>query len=155
MKYFAYGSNLSKDNMKNLCPNAKMGKKHTLEGYRLTFRGSLPDILPEENGEVVGGLWEISESDEVKLDEFEGHYGPGHTNLYNKHYTEDGIMFYRMASSLDSQPEDHSLRDIFFKYFISRSDDLILNHILKRMINGLVDFGITKEELRKSLGLPL
>ncbi len=153
MKYFAFGSNLSKDGMKIRCPNAKMGKKHTLEGYRLTFRCNLPDIVPEENGEVVGGLWEISESDEEKLDEFEGYYGPESSNLYNKHYTEDGIMFYRQAASLDRQPEDHSLRDIILRSFSSRSDALFLSGILKSMINGLDDFAITEEELRKSLGL--
>ena len=56
MKYFAYGSNLNEEGMRFRCPNARKGKKYTLTGYRLTFRGGLPDILPDEDGKVVGGL---------------------------------------------------------------------------------------------------
>lgn len=152
MKYFAYGSNLSKAGMSIRCPYAQVIDMYTLIGYRLTFRGFLPDILPEENGKVVGGLWEITESDEAALDRFEGYTGPGLSNLYNKYYTEDGIMFYRMASTVDEVPEDFTIRDNLIRCFVSRSYDS-QNHILVAMMNGLNDFGISEEELRKSLGL--
>lgn len=142
--------------MKSRCPNAQKGEKYTLKGYRLTFRCSLPDILPDENGEVVGGLWEITESDEAKLDIYEGYHGPGFpNNLYNKHFTQNGIMFYRMALSLDDQPEDNTIRDVLMRYFGSRSEDDPPHGILGNMMNGLIDFGITEEELRISLGSPI
>lgn len=152
MKYFAYGSNLSEEGMRYRCPNAQAINKYILIGYRLTFRSGLPDILPEESGKVVGGLWKISESDEAALDRYEGYQGAELSNLYNKHYTQDGIMFYRMASSVDKVPEDFTIRDDLIRCFVSRSYDS-QNHIFVAMMNGLNDFDISEEELRKSLGL--
>ncbi len=144
--------------METRCPNAKMGKKYTLEGYRLTFRGSLPDIIPEENGRVVGGLWEITDADEAALDLYEGYTRHGFSNLYNKHSTTDGIMYYRMASSLEELSEDDEIHDKLLNCYALHLDNqpitnIILNGILSSMIHGLSDFGITEEELRKSLGL--
>ncbi len=143
--YFAYGSNLNQEAMAQICPNAEVVGKYKLKGYRLTFRGKLPDILPQENNIVTGGLWKITESDESALDQYEGHYGPSSPhNLYDKHFIEDSIiedniMFYRMARSLEEVPED---KDINTK-----------DPIINRMFHGLRDFNITREELLHSLGI--
>lgn len=138
MKYFAYGSNLNKAAMATRCPNAVAIGKYELKGYRLTFRGGLPDILPEEGSVVTGGLWEITETCEMSLDSYEGYHGPGFpNNLYNKYFTDDGIMFYRMASSVMDVPEDGYTGSIF----------------VNMMVYGLSDFGITAEEIYRSLGL--
>ena len=58
-------------------------KKINLRNFRLTFRSKYraADIEPKKNSIVPGGLFEISKSDEKKLDIYEDF-----PNLYKKYY---------------------------------------------------------------------
>lgn len=71
MLYFAYGSNLNKEQMKRRCPDSKPLTRATLKGYRLVFNRYL-DIIESPDSEVVGALYEISEEDLRNLDRYEG-----------------------------------------------------------------------------------
>ena len=70
MLYFAYGSNLHHNQMKRRCKDSIFLKKIDLKDFRLTFRSKYraADIEPKKNSMVPGGLFEISKSDEKKLD---------------------------------------------------------------------------------------
>ena len=70
MLYFAYGSNLHHFQMKRRCKDSIFLKKIILKGYKLTFRSKYraADIEPKKKSSVPGGLFEISKSDEKKLD---------------------------------------------------------------------------------------
>ena len=70
MLYFAYGSNLHHIQMKRRCKDSIFLKKIDLKDFRLTFRSKYraADIEPKKNSIVPGGLFEISKSDEKKLD---------------------------------------------------------------------------------------
>ena len=83
MLYFAYGSNLHHFQMKRRCKDSIFLKKIKLKNFRLTFRSKYraADIEPKKNSIVPGGLFEISKSDERKLDVYEDH-----PVLYRKHY---------------------------------------------------------------------
>ena len=83
MLYFAYGSNLNHFQMKKRCKDSKFLKKFDLKDFRLTFRSiyRAADIEPKKNSIVPGGLFEISKSDEKKLDLYEDF-----PILYKKHY---------------------------------------------------------------------
>ena len=83
MLYFAYGSNLNHFQMKRRCKDSVFLKKINLNNFRLTFRSKYraADIEPKKNFKVVGGLFEISKSDEKKLDIYEDY-----PNLYKKYY---------------------------------------------------------------------
>ena len=83
MLYFAYGSNLHHFQMKRRCKNSIFIKKIKLKDFRLTFRSKYraADIEPKKNSFVPGGLFEISKSDEKKLDVYEDF-----PNLYKKYY---------------------------------------------------------------------
>ena len=83
MLYFAYGSNLNHFQMKRRCKDSVFIKKFELKGYRLNFRSKYraADIEPKKNSLVPGGLFEISKSDEKKLDVYEDF-----PNLYKKYY---------------------------------------------------------------------
>ena len=83
MHYFAYGSNLNHSQMKRRCKDSVYLKKINLKGFRLTFRSRYraADIEPKKNSFVAGGLFEISKSDEKKLDVYEDF-----PTLYKKHY---------------------------------------------------------------------
>ena len=83
MLYFAYGSNLNLFQMKRRCKDSVFIKKYELKGYRLNFRSKYraADIEKSKNSLVPGALFEISKSDEKKLDVYEDY-----PNLYKKYY---------------------------------------------------------------------
>ena len=83
MLYFAYGSNLHHFQMKRRCKDSVFIKKINLRNFRLTFRSKYraADIEPKKSSIVPGGLFEISRSDEKKLDIYEDF-----PNLYKKYY---------------------------------------------------------------------
>ena len=97
MLYFAYGSNLHHFQMKRRCKDSTFLKKINLKNYRLTFRSKYraADIEFKKNSIVQGGLFEISKSDEKKLDVYEDF-----PILYKKHffyYYEKKVMTYTMV----------------------------------------------------------
>ena len=97
MLYFAYGSNLHHLQMKRRCKDSIFLKKINLKNFRLTFRSKYraADIEPKKNSIVPGGLFEISKSDERKLDIYEDY-----PILYKKmyfNYNNKKIMTYTMC----------------------------------------------------------
>ena len=89
MLYFAYGSNLNHFQMKRRCKDSIFLKKYDLKGYRLNFRSKYraADIEKKRNSIVQGALFEISKSDEKKLDVYEDYpilYKKIYFNYYNK-----------------------------------------------------------------------
>ena len=77
MLYFAYGSNLNHEQMQVRCKDSKYIKNFFLEGYRLSFCAvensyGVANIVKKLGSKVPGGIWEISNSDEKKLDYYEG-----------------------------------------------------------------------------------
>tara|TARA_B100001057_G_scaffold222603_1_gene223005 strand:- start:253 stop:660 length:408 start_codon:yes stop_codon:yes gene_type:complete len=101
MLYFAYGSNLNHIQMKRRCMDSLFLKKIDLNNFRLTFRSKYKaaDIEPKKNSKVLGGLFEISRSDEKKLDIYEDY-----PNLYIKYYfSHNGkkVMTYVMAKKTE------------------------------------------------------
>ena len=97
MLYFAYGSNLNLFQMKRRCKDSVFLKKYELKGYRLNFRSKYraADIEKSKNSLVPGALFEISKSDEKKLDVYEDF-----PILYKKYYfLHEGkkVMTYTMT----------------------------------------------------------
>ena len=88
MFYFAYGSNLDHLQMKKRCKDSIFLKKINLDNFKLTFRSKFraADIEPKKKSIVPGALFEISKSDEKKLDIYEDY-----PILYKKYY----FTFYR------------------------------------------------------------
>lgn len=71
MKYIAYGSNMSVEQMAFRCPNAHIVGVGYLEGWQLEFYLHAT-VEPVVNGRVPVVVWEISPSDEAMLDRYEG-----------------------------------------------------------------------------------
>ena len=89
MLYFAYGSNLNHFQMKRRCKDSIFFKKYELKGYKLYFRSKYraADIEKKKNSIVQGALFEISKSDEKKLDVYEDYpilYKKVYFNYYKK-----------------------------------------------------------------------
>ena len=96
MLYFAYGSNLNHFQMKRRCKDSIFIKKINLKGYALNFRSKYraADIEKKKNSIVPGGLYEISKSDEKKLDIYED-YPILYKKMYFKYYKKT-VMTYIM-----------------------------------------------------------
>ena len=101
MLYFAYGSNLNLFQMKRRCKDSVFLKKYELKGYRLNFRSKYraADIEKSKNSLVPGALFEISKSDEKKLDVYEDDpilYKKLYFTYYNK-----TVMTYIMVNKTE------------------------------------------------------
>lgn len=80
MYYFAYGSNLDQQQMKERCPEAIVTGKAFLKDYTLAFTIFSPkrqcgcaDVVQNLGGGVWGLLYTITPKDLQELDKFEGH----------------------------------------------------------------------------------
>ena len=132
MLYFAYGSNLNHFQMKRRCKDSIFLKKINLKNFNLTFRSKYraADIEPKKNSYVPGAIFEISKSDEKKLDVYEDY-----PNLYRKYYfTYYGkkIMTYTMTKkTLFTFPTERYLNIIKRGYKDCNLDLKILKQGLK------------------------
>ena len=78
MYYFAYGSNLNKEQMMSRCPDSRPVAKVKLHGYQLTFN-RVADIVEEGQAITWGAIYTVSPEDIKNLDRYEGY-----PNLYDK-----------------------------------------------------------------------
>ncbi len=77
--YFAYGSNLSKKQMQERCPESRPLFTATLHNYKLIFvgwsrqwRGGVATIRRVTGQKVHGAIYEVTEECLRRLDKFEG-----------------------------------------------------------------------------------
>ena len=83
--------------MKRRCKDSVFLKKINLKDFKLTFRSKYraADIEPKKNSLVPGALFEISKSDEKKLDVYEDY--PILYKKYYFNYQKKQIMTYTMV----------------------------------------------------------
>ena len=122
MLYFAYGSNLHHFQMKRRCKDSIFLKKINLKDFRLTFRSKYraADIEPKKKSIVPGGLFEISKSDEKKLDIYEDY-----PTLYKKYY-----FFYYGNKSAFKFPTERYLNIVKKGYQDCKLDNKFLKKAL-------------------------
>ena len=132
MLYFAYGSNLNHFQMKRRCKDSIFLKKINLKDFRLTFRSKYraADIEPKKNSIVPGALFEISKSDEKKLDVYEDYL-----ILYKKYYFMyygKKIMTYTMINKTTFRfPTERYLKIVKRGYSDCKLDKKVLKKALK------------------------
>ena len=133
MLYFAYGSNLNFFQMKRRCKDSVFLKKINLKNFRLTFRSKYraADIEPKKNSIVPGGLFDISKSDEKKLDVYEDF-----PNLYKKYYFNyygKKVMTYTMVKKTPFNFPTERYLNIVKKGY--KNCKLDYNYLKKALIN--------------------
>ena len=131
MLYFAYGSNLNLFQMKRRCKDSIFLKKINLKDFRLTFRSKYraADIEYKKNSIVPGGLFEISKSDEKKLDIYEDY--PILYKKYYFYYYGKRIMTYTMVNkSIFKFPTEKYLNIVKQGYKDCSLDDKFLKKAL-------------------------
>lgn len=133
--YFAYGSNLSFEQMRARCPAAVPVQALILDGWRLVFRGGA-DIERDTRCNVAGGLWSLTQACIEVLDH--------HEHRYDKH------MF-----TLNQALPDHSgFRHEIMTYirkdtsYYARPREVYVNTIAR----GYKDFGHARDILDEALG---
>ncbi len=117
--------------MKRRCKDSIFLKKINLKNFKLTFRSKYraADIEPKKNSIVPGGLFEISKSDEKKLDIYEEY-----PTLYKKHY----FYYYRKKVMTYTMLKKTKFRSPTERY-------------LNTIIQGYKDCLIDKKFLKKAL----
>jgi len=71
--YFAYGSNMDLAQMARRCPQARrVGRGVTRHRSFVINRRGVATLRAQRNAETWGGIWHITDEDEVALDWFEG-----------------------------------------------------------------------------------
>ena len=131
MLYFAYGSNLNHFQMKRRCKDSIYIKKIILKDFRLTFRSKYraADIEKKKNFFVPGGLYEISKSDEKKLDVYEDFpilYG----KYYFLYYKKKVMTYIMIKKSPFRYPRERYLNTIKQGYKDCKLDKKYLNKVL-------------------------
>ena len=135
MLYFAYGSNLNHFQMKRRCKDSVFLKKMNLKNFILTFRSKYraADIEYKKGSSVPGALFEISKSDEKKLDVYEDFpilYRKYYFNFYGKK-----IMTYTMVKKTTFMyPTARYLNVIKKGYKDCKINEKYLNKILMNSI---------------------
>jgi gamma-glutamylcyclotransferase len=91
MLYFAYGSNMDWQQMRDRCPSARFVGAASLHDHSLAFtrrsvkrRCGVADVVPVEGQVVWGAVFEVDDRDIGRLDAAEG-YSPGRAkNSYRR-----------------------------------------------------------------------
>ena len=99
MLYFAYGSNLDWNQMKERCPSAMFYGIAVLRDHKLAFtrrsqkRGcGVADAVPEDGCTIWGAIYEINNREVATLDVSEG-YQPGRETKKNAYRREQKHVY--------------------------------------------------------------
>jgi len=132
MLYFAYGSNLNHFQMKRRCKDSVFLKKINLSNFKLTFRSKYraADIEPKKNSTVPGALFEISKSDEKKLDVYED-YPVLYKKYYFTYYSKKVMTYTMVKKSAFKFPNERYLNVVKRGYKDCGLDKKFLNQGLK------------------------
>jgi hypothetical protein len=144
--YFAYGSNINRDQMALRCPTAEYRGHWFLRGWNLVFERHA-NIVPQRGGRVPGVIWRVRESDIEALDAYEG------LGYYyrRREWRQDGnsFFFYEMLeSSRGGSPSINYLEGIAQGY---RQCGLDQKYLLQRIsLPNYSDIGIHTSEMPKA-----
>lgn len=82
--YFAYGSNLDREQLERRCLDARVISAGYLPDHRLAFtlfddgwEGGVADVIPQQGENVWGVIYELTPDSLSRLDEYEDYYEDG------------------------------------------------------------------------------
>jgi gamma-glutamylcyclotransferase (GGCT)/AIG2-like uncharacterized protein YtfP len=162
MKYFAYGSNMCMNRLRNRVPSCRFHVIASIKGYVLKFHKRSNDgsgkcnIITSDNNhdEVIGVIFEIDETEKPQLDRAEG-LGEGYHEECIELVTPSGNI---KAFTYIADPDaiDESLRPYtWYKDFVlygaqqHRLPDHYIDHI--RIIEAQIDPDTEREESNRRL----
>ena len=118
--------------MKRRCKDSVFIKKINLKDFKLTFRSKYraADIERKKNSIVPGGLFEISKSDEKKLDIYED-YPTLYTKYYFYYYGKKVMTYTMVRKTLFKYPTERYLNIVKRGYKDCKLDKRYLFKALK------------------------
>jgi len=135
--YFAYGSNMNHDQIKERCSDSKFIKRVILKGYRFTYdgfsekrAGSVANIIPSRNRTVHGGLFAINDDDLASLNGHESNYIQANVDVVD----EDGNSYNAVVYLRDKQKKGKP-NELYRKIVIKGAKDCDLpgEYIMKNL----------------------
>jgi gamma-glutamylcyclotransferase len=119
MRYFAYGSNLSKEQMKQRCPDSKPLFPATLPNYKLVitgwdrqWRGGVATILRSRGDKVRGAVYELSDADLRKLDKYESGYARQNVTVFDEDGEAHELFTYVKNGQIEASRPSQSYGDV-------------------------------------------
>lgn len=120
MYYFAYASNLNRDQMKERCPDSKPLFTATLPNYKLVFegwsrqwRGGYANIRLFRGEKVRGAVYEVTEQCLQRLDKFESPYKRFKVTVYDEDREAiEAIAYIRTQQTESTKPSQEYLATI-------------------------------------------
>ena len=136
--YFAYGSNLNRQQMKSRCPGSKYIKNYYLPGYKLSFSWKptrrqstgVANIVKKAGSKVPGTIYKINSKDREQLRIHEGYY----RNVYDEKFfllNKKKILYYMMDRGFILKRPSKDYVKIVKKGYEDRNLD---NEYLKRRL---------------------
>ena len=111
MEYFAYASNLNKRQMRERCPDSKLGCIATLPNYKLVFagwsrrwRGGYATIKSVRGEKVPGAVYEVSEQCLQRLDRFEEGYTRLKVTVFDEYNKPIEAITYIKSGQIEEAP---------------------------------------------------
>ena len=115
MYYFAYASNMNRQQMSVRCPEAKSKVVATLPNFKLIFtgysrlrKGAVATIRGSQGDKVIGAVYDISEAGLRKLDKHEN-YPVDYKHMDVRVFTDSGetydaVTFIKTRQEDEGQP---------------------------------------------------
>lgn len=115
-RYFAYGSNMDRQQMRDRCPEAVLLGTARLPGYRFIInRAGVASVVLTGCHEVFGVLWDITATNEAALDDYEGldegWYSKTRLPIITRHGRVQA-MLYIACDQTEGVPHRHYLANI-------------------------------------------
>ena len=133
MKYIAYGSNMSENQMAFRCPNARLIGTGYLPNHRLEFYLHATVERRRVSGPGVPvAVWEIDEADEMRLDRYEGYptyYVKRRATVHMTDGSQIEGMLYQMNTFHGNLPPSHyykGIRDAYLALGFGSEIDRVL-----------------------------
>ena len=109
--YFAYGSNLDREQLQKRCPGSRARFRARLLDHRLDFThystrwtGGAADVVPHSGAEVWGAVYELRDEDFDRLDRFERGYDRVLLTVEDEHGRARRVVSYAVREKLSFRP---------------------------------------------------
>ena len=111
MYYFAYGSSLNQEQMRERCPESQPMFTATLPNYKLVFvgwdrrwRGGVASIKPFRGDRVRGAVYKVPEPCLRRLDRYESGYDRFKVTVFDEDSEPVEAITYIKAGQLEETP---------------------------------------------------
>jgi|TARA_B100001964_G_scaffold189650_1_gene211423 cation transport regulator ChaC len=131
MLYFAYGSNLNRQQMESRCPGSKYIKNYYRKGYKLSFSWKptrrqstgVANIVKKVGSKVPGVIYKIKPKHRKRLRKCEGY-----PSVYNENFfllNKEKVLYYIMDKGFISKRPSKDYVEIVKKGYEDRNLDIV------------------------------